>query len=130
MASDPEERRIDTVAVSRKALQFISTLAVAACVGISGALYGINNSVVRLTEQVKYLSQFGPGTGKRFTWDDGQEVKADMKLLRQEIQAQRADVNSHKNQGAHNVADSRIRRLEQEVDDCCKHRLFNNGVIK
>ena len=122
MADDIEERRADTVAVSRKAFQFWTALATAAFMGASGAIYSINNDVVRLSENIKFLNSFGPGTGKRFTADDGDAVKEDLAELKRWVLEMQKSVSAHHAKGEHPFADRRLNELERwRIDHHEKH---------
>ena len=121
MAGNTEEERNRADTLSKRALNWLSMVSAGAFLGTAGALYNVNNDIVRLNEAVEYLKAFGPGTGKRFTWEDGKELRIETTLLRAEIRRLRAEQAAHAGKKAHGVAEAKIHRLEKEVDECCNH---------
>lgn len=67
------ERRANAIAIPRSAATIFATVVAALILGVGRVLYDQHVSHIQLTERVKHLETFGPGTGKRFTYEDGQE---------------------------------------------------------
>ena len=120
MAVDEIERRADTVAISRATANRLVALGAAILLGVAGVLWGVVRDSIRMAQQITYLEKFGPGTGKRFTYEDGQELR---EMLREMHRDHKKDVERvleiisvHVAQGAHQRADQRLDELERNAD--------------
>jgi len=127
MAADTERTNNDSVSISRKTYGWLAGLASAAFIGAGGALYSINNDVVRLTEVVGYLKEFA-SVGGRFTADNGREMKAEILLMRTEIQELRTAMHKHDARDWHSVAGSEIQGIKSDLKQCCRNDRWDNGV--
>lgn len=135
MVDRPEQRR-NTVAISRQAASFAATLAATAFIGISTVFYQRGLVLADLTakqeaqkERIDELKRFGPGTGRRFTWDDGVELKRELREVKDDLREIHKLQTAHGTQGAHldadrriNAAVVRIERLELAVDAHARDR--------
>jgi predicted PurR-regulated permease PerM len=133
MAGDEvhEERRGDTVAVSRKAFAFGSAVASSSVVLIGVALFGLAITSERHTQQLSQLIEFGPKTGDRWTKrqadDQKKEFREELLILRQQVRDLHNEISKHNGKQAHDVANNRlqsmqqsIQRLREDYKDCCK----------
>lgn len=112
MAPITEERRQDSVAISRSAAKVITTVVSSVILGIGLVLWNIVLDHVRVSEQLKRLEEFGPKTGERFTLDDGRELKADIDELKRWLLELQKSVNTHHAKGEHSFAGRRLNSLE------------------
>ena len=121
MAVDESERRADTVAISRATANRLVALGAAVLLAVSGAFWGVVRDSIRMAQQIAYLEKFGPGTGQRFTYQDGQELR---EMIREVSRDHKKDVERvlevvslHISQGAHPRADQRLQSLERQLNN-------------
>lgn len=119
MAVDEEERRHNSVAISRQTANRLVTLGIAILLGVTGVLWNVVRDSIRMAQQLEYLEKFGPGTGSRFTYQDGQELRKDLRDLNKEHKMDMERVldlvANHISQGAHARADQRLDSLEKAI---------------
>ena len=140
-----EERRANTMAVSRSAAQMGASVVAGLFVAGAIALFNSSHELSRAIDDIRDLEEdyeelkarihdledFGPGTGKRFTFDDWKDGR---KELKQEIrdndqesirrhneqqaafQALNESVSIHHEIGAHADADRRMSLIERRLD--------------
>lgn len=133
-----DERRADTVAVSRQTAKITSTVVGGLLVAGALALFSGNdklnvalNDIKNLEEDIEFLKTFGPGSGPRFTSEDAKvqarELKqairdVDQASIRRNISCNkdldflRQSVGIHHEAGAHTDADRRLSRAERRLD--------------
>ena len=132
MAGDEvqEERRGDTVAVSRKAFAFGSAVASSAVVLVGVALFGLALTSERHTQQIEQLIKFGPERGERWTKSDAKEqgngFREELLILRQQVRDLHSEISNHNSKAAHDVANNRMQSVDQsiinirqELEKCC-----------
>ena len=76
------ERREDTLAIPRQAVQFAAALAVLLLSGVGAVLWNVTTATITLDQRVAQLEQFGPNTGERFTKTDGDRMRDEIRKLR------------------------------------------------
>lgn len=115
MANGSEERRADTVEVSRSKATFLTTVGASLLVAITTLFYQRGTTIAALEEKyealkddISELKEFGPITGRRFTWDDSEKLRDEDRAIRQELRQAVTNCLAHQNEGAHPDADRRI----------------------
>ena len=76
------ERREDTLAIPRQAVQFAAALAALLLSGVGAVLWNVTTATITLDQRVAQLEQFGPNTGERFTKTDGDRMRDEIRKLR------------------------------------------------
>lgn len=123
-----EERRADTVAVSRKTATVVATVAAGAILAGGSAMFRIAVDHAALLVRVETLEQFGQDTGRRWTFDDAAREDGrqdeEIRAVREEMNQMRKCLDMHRGQEAHQSANVRInensrqiQRMQQELDE-------------
>jgi uncharacterized coiled-coil protein SlyX len=100
-----QERRSDSYAIPRSAIRFIASLAIVFIGSVSGLIYTLDNQIVRALERIRFLEEFGPIAGDRFTKEQGD--KLDTRIT--SLEARQAH---HERIGAHDLAEYRLQRID------------------
>jgi hypothetical protein len=92
-----ESRRSDTLEIPRTAIKVAAFLASSLLIAVSGVLWNNYNVVGRalgdLEKDVEYLKLFGPGTGKRFTWEDWIDHRREFRALERDVRDLQREVS-------------------------------------
>lgn len=114
-----EERRTDTVAVSRPTVKAVTWVSTVVILAISGFIWDLGDQVDDLVTdhkvlllKVSHLEEFGPGRGERFTQGDGKELKGDFDELKRWLLEMQKSINQHHALGEHPFAGRRLNSLE------------------
>ena len=127
MAVDEEERRADTVAISRETANRAVVLGTAILLAISGVIWGVVRDSFRMAEDIETLKEFGPKTGERFTARDGRELLLRIRELeRQAILAEehrrRSEAEYKRLENAESKVWNHEKRLESVEEQCKEMR--------
>ena len=127
MAVDEEERRANTVAISRETANRAVVLGSAILLAVSGVIWGVVRDSFRMAEDIETLKEFGPKTGERFTARDGRELLLRIRELeRQAILAEehrrRSDAEYKRLENAESKVWNHEKRLERVEEQCKEMR--------
>ena len=72
-----------------------------------------------MTLKMKILEDFGPKTGERWTKTDakeqGNEFRAELLILRQQVRDLHSEISNHNSKAAHDVANNRMQSVDQSI---------------
>ena len=112
-----EERRGNTVSISRPAASFIATISAALVTGITVVLWNLVLTVNSLTIKVENLIEYGPKAGDRFTKQDALEMRNSFNV---KFDTLSNEVEAHLKTSGHPLTEQRINQLDREVDGLAK----------
>jgi len=123
----PSQRaEANTVSIPKRTVNIFTSLGAALIIGISGILFNLVTDNVRLNERLTQLERFGPGTGLRFTKQDGDRLALQILGNSTEIRDIRIWKNNHTEWGRELVGHFRqINKDHEERID--KLEEFRNG---
>lgn len=108
----PSDRRSDSVAIPRKAVTIATGMATAFIIGVSTIFYNLLLDNVRINGRLDTLELFGPKSGERFTWADGEDIKEQDARLFAYIQRVDQSVIAHHAKAEHEGANRRLVNCE------------------
>ena len=136
MADNQEEKRLDTVAISRSTVKAVTWLSSLAFVAVAGFIWDIGSQVdsvnsdhIVMDLRVGHLEDFGPKSGNRFTAAEGESLRDEIATVRRSCEKHR-EIKAHREQEQLNREIFwRIEKLEVLGSDATRFK-FQNGDMQ
>lgn len=109
-----QEQRANTVSIPRSTANTILGAVLSLVVAAGIGYVALRDVVTTLEARVSHLEDFGPRTGGRFTKQDGNDMKADIRDIRRELY-------HHNRLDAHSSAEARLQAHERAISDIRQH---------